>query len=258
MMIIYCLTNLINRKRYIGLTKLEVSKRIAQHATAASLIGCAIRKYGIQSFKISVIDTAATYEVLQEKERFWIAHFKSIAPRGYNLTSGGDGNHDMPKHIRLRMGRGKGIVQSDEEKKKRSASLLRFYADEKRSEEARKKIAAVGHARKGCKLTAEYRQHLSDVQRGTKRGPMPLETRLKIAKANLGIRHTPEVLQRISAKLRGRSSWNKGRSWTEDERKVLSEAHKGHIASEETRQKMSIAQIARRTLERASSSHAIQ
>lgn len=240
-MIIYCLTNLVNRKRYIGLTKLELSRRVAQHATALSVVGKAIRKYGIQSFQIQIIDIASNYEVLQEKERFWIAHFRSAAPRGYNLTSGGDGNHDMPAHVRRRMGAVKGSKQSEETKQKRSRSLRRFYADAERSKEAREKIAAGGRATRGRKLTKAQCRHISEIQRGQKRSPLSLEVKQKISRASIR-NNTGKYLIESGKPTRwqkGQRAWNKNKSMSDEWRKHLSEAHKGHKPSEETRHKMS-------------------
>jgi predicted GIY-YIG superfamily endonuclease len=49
-MYVYQITNKLNGKIYVGQTKFSVEKRFKQHAKANSVIGCAIRKYGIENF----------------------------------------------------------------------------------------------------------------------------------------------------------------------------------------------------------------
>lgn len=92
-MIIYLITNLINGKQYVGQTIHTVQERWANHLCRKS--GCtslrrAIEKYGKDSFEIHPIDDAETQAELDEKERFWIKELNTLAPKGYNLTSGGD------------------------------------------------------------------------------------------------------------------------------------------------------------------------
>jgi predicted GIY-YIG superfamily endonuclease len=53
--IVYKLTNKLNGKVYVGQTKNTVERRVRSHVkTKRSLIGKAIRKYGIESFEISI------------------------------------------------------------------------------------------------------------------------------------------------------------------------------------------------------------
>lgn len=90
-MIIYKLQNKINGKIYIGKTIKEVEQRIAEHLSTKSIIGNALRKYGLQSFDIFIMDLADDNEILNEKERYWIKTLNCKVPNGYNLTDGGDG-----------------------------------------------------------------------------------------------------------------------------------------------------------------------
>jgi hypothetical protein len=57
---------------------------------------------------------------------------------------------------------------------------------------------------------------------------------------NKGKPASEEVRERLSKTQfqKGQSTWNKGKKASEEVRKKLSEAHKGHVASEETKQKM--------------------
>lgn len=89
--VIYKITCLVNGKPYIGKTKQTLNRRIGQHKLANSVIGQAIRKYGWENFTVEVLEECDTPEQLNEREQFWIAHFNSKTPNGYNCTAGGDG-----------------------------------------------------------------------------------------------------------------------------------------------------------------------
>jgi group I intron endonuclease len=92
-MIIYKIENLINGKLYIGQTTRSIESRFLSHSQGDMIIGRAIRKYGIQSFKISVIDNAIDKQVLNEKEKYWIKKLNSLSPNGYNISIGGFGGN---------------------------------------------------------------------------------------------------------------------------------------------------------------------
>ena len=88
---IYKITNLVNGKCYIGQTINTVEHRWAGHCRSS---GCpalakAIAKYGKDNFIYYAIDTTSSLEELDRLECYWIKRFNSIAPFGYNLTSGG-------------------------------------------------------------------------------------------------------------------------------------------------------------------------
>lgn len=103
-MIIYKITNLINNKVYIGQTVQPLYKRWWRHCHngKSSVIGSAIEKYGKDNFSIEVIDTATTLEELNDKEIFWINHYNSISPNGYNIAGGGR-NHIVTDELRKRL-----------------------------------------------------------------------------------------------------------------------------------------------------------
>jgi group I intron endonuclease len=84
MLYIYCYTNLINQKRYIGATSQEPSERWKAHPKAQSELGEDIRKFGLDNFKVEVIDTAETVEELLEREKYWVKEYNTLTPNGYN------------------------------------------------------------------------------------------------------------------------------------------------------------------------------
>lgn len=92
-MIVYLITNKIDGKQYIGQTTQELRRRWAFHVCKRS--GCtylknAIEKYGKENFKIEEIYKAQSLEELDRKEQEFIIKFNTLAPNGYNLTSGGE------------------------------------------------------------------------------------------------------------------------------------------------------------------------
>jgi len=92
-MIIYKITNKTNGMTYVGQTARSLNQRMVEHLAngRTSYIDRALRKYGINSFLVDVIDTAETKEELDAKERYYIQLFNSKVPNGYNLTDGGEG-----------------------------------------------------------------------------------------------------------------------------------------------------------------------
>lgn len=131
-MIIYKITNKTNGKCYIGQTK-NLRVRWLQHCKPHSkckALASAIKKYGIDNFAIETIEEMVCPVVAMFKEQFYIKEFNTLAPNGYNLTTGGERcemSDVAKKKLSLKMtGTGNhqfGKKQSDETKAKRSASL---------------------------------------------------------------------------------------------------------------------------------------
>lgn len=93
-MFIYMITNLINDKKYIGLTKNSIKERYYHHCRKAVHGGgfylhSALRKYGVENFKIEKLDEASDIEELKQKEIEYIEKYNTFN-NGYNLTKGGD------------------------------------------------------------------------------------------------------------------------------------------------------------------------
>lgn len=95
---IYCITNLVNGKKYIGQSK-NIDRRWEEHKKCKDnkkdnlkLLYQAIRKYGVDNFKFELIEECSPEE-LNEKEIYWILFYQTFPPKlgkGYNLTPGGD------------------------------------------------------------------------------------------------------------------------------------------------------------------------
>ena len=100
---IYCITNTVNGKMYIGQTRMTVEQRWASHITSSKKdekpLYRAIRKYGLEKFAVETIFalSSKTKEMLKHTlnfcEMYFIGKYKTlIFENGYNLTRGGDSN----------------------------------------------------------------------------------------------------------------------------------------------------------------------
>lgn len=87
---VYCIENVLNNKKYIGITTRTIKERFAEHCKAESYIGKAIRKYGVENFKVYGLDVATSNKELCDLEVYYIEKYDTFR-NGYNQTIGGDG-----------------------------------------------------------------------------------------------------------------------------------------------------------------------
>lgn len=100
---VYCYTNKINGKKYIGITNRSVSERQTAHIYEATHEKCAtyntpfkraIRKYGIENFILDILDCVETKEEACSLEIQYISeletYYKYCNSNGYNATTGGE------------------------------------------------------------------------------------------------------------------------------------------------------------------------
>ena len=107
---IYCYTNKINNKKYVGQTN-NVERRRKQHIqdsiychkgheTSYNLpFHAAIRKYGIDNFIFEIIEIIDTedWSKVNELESAYIKTFDTLCPNGYNLQAQGRTNRGLNK-----------------------------------------------------------------------------------------------------------------------------------------------------------------
>lgn len=98
---IYCIENLVNGKKYIGLSK-NVIRRFSRHKTYLNgryhvneHLQSAWNKYGEENFKFYIIEECGE-ELLKEREIYYIKKNQTKNRLyGYNKTSGGDGIKEL-------------------------------------------------------------------------------------------------------------------------------------------------------------------
>lgn len=101
---LYCITNTVNGKRYIGITYIPLEKRWKQHLYEAfglesqRALYCAIRKYGSESFTVELLELLNDWGEAGEREKHYIRQFNTMCNggHGYNMTAGADGVLGVP------------------------------------------------------------------------------------------------------------------------------------------------------------------
>lgn len=92
---VYKITNLLNNKTYIGVSVdghlVRWNKHLsdARNGTKYRLYN-AMRKYGVENFKIELIENCESIKEMKEREIHYIDFYGSYK-FGYNMTKGGDG-----------------------------------------------------------------------------------------------------------------------------------------------------------------------
>lgn len=101
-MVIYKVTNLINNKVYIGQTTRTFNERYSGKGVGAERILYSERsnghlinsmcKYGVENFKVEIVEQCNTEEELNEREIYYINLYDSTNyKKGYNFCQGGNG-----------------------------------------------------------------------------------------------------------------------------------------------------------------------
>jgi len=170
--IIYILENKIDGKCYVGQSNQKFNERLGDHKKRNSIIGNAIRKYGIDNFNKVVIENISE-EKLDELEIEYIKKYNSLVPNGYNLDSGGNKNkhhHEITKKIISETSRN---ISNETRKKMSDAKKGKHPSKEtrKKMSEAQKKIgnrppSSFGNKYNlGRKPTEETRKKMSEAQK---------------------------------------------------------------------------------------------
>ena len=106
---IYCITNIINGKQYVGKTMYSITRRFQEHCSDYLKDRCqnrplyqAMKKYGVSNFIVHQLwqcdpEEASSYE------KIFIDKLETYGDKGYNATKGGDGKllFDYKKIISL-------------------------------------------------------------------------------------------------------------------------------------------------------------
>jgi len=200
---IYLITNLINSKRYIGITKYSLEERFSQHVKRGFILTEAIKKYGKEKFSIELIEEVESAERVYELEIFYIKKYNTKAPNGYNLTDGGDGIF--------------GWQPSDEYRQECSERAKELHKNKKvgmygkiHNEETKRKMSQASKGNKNCLgriLSEETKLKISASNKGK---IISESTKKKISENHYDIsgeknpmygkKHSPETIEKIRQK----------------------------------------------------------
>jgi len=223
---IYCIENIINEKKYVGLTIQTINERYRQHINSSingssHTIHNAIRKHGQNNFIIYELDSCDDVEQLKEREKFWIKILETKS-KGYNNTDGGDGSP--------------GRVLSEESKKKMSeAAILRFSDPKQRKKTSN--TTKEGMKRWWNDMTKEEQdnwiERCKKRPEGYKPPPMSENHKRAISKANkgnkyaLGIKRSEETKAKLSKNRKGKGTGKNNAMANPENRKKVSDSKRG-------------------------------
>jgi group I intron endonuclease len=202
---VYIITNSVNGKRYVGVTKRSLRKRLLDHFYKARkgadlFLSMAIRKYGADAFDILPLEEV-TLDDAYDSERKWI---ERLSPE-YNMTGGGDGV--------------RGLTMSEKSK----ALMVEKKIGRKRGPQSEEHRRAISEGQKGKILSEDHKHKL----------------RLAWNKRRL-IGHSEETKRKMSMSHRNKSPEEKA-AWIEK----LVAKRIGRKLSEETKAKISASHRAR-------------
>lgn len=196
--VIYVVTNTVNGKQYVGQTTKTAEQRWKGHTSKSSncrALWNAIQKYRVESFTLGVVGTGSDKQDLDAKESEWVAKLGTMAPNGYNLTTGGDSG---------------GSWSQETNELRRKALLGRVLPQKTRD--------LIRAAKSGKPLTQEHKDALRVPKKN--RSPegmsaraaavrktyanMTPEDRCKLGQHRVGVPHTEESIAKMRAKAQAR------------------------------------------------------
>lgn len=217
---IYLTTNLVNGKIYIG--QHEFNKCNATYIGSGRKLKLAIKKYGKENFKRTILRVCKTRHELIVWEHVYIKKYHSQDSKiGYNIADGDVNtsgycpvrNPEVIKKI-LKKRVGKFVGEKNP-----------FYGKH-HSEETRKKISEKAKGRigynKGKHLSEETKRKISEAQKGEKSWMYGRRGELC---HNYGRKLSEKTKKRLSELLSGENNPNYGKKLSEEVRKKISKHH---------------------------------
>lgn len=196
-------------KSYIGQTK-NLDRRNTYHKSSRSR--CvnfynAIKKYGWESFVTEILADHLTIDEANILEQRYIVNYNTLAPNGYNLTTGGN-NKVVSDITRQRLADARSR-ESDEVKHRRREQMKKFREMEtEESRLSRQEKSRV--AKQTVEYSEEFRNHIRNIRTGIQRTD---DTKQKISQNsarkgkpayNRGIPHSVERKEKLKQARRSR------------------------------------------------------
>lgn len=165
------------RTGYVGQTRTDLVDRLRIHLypnrSSCSALCAAIRKYGIEKMVVRILHQAPI-EQLNALEEAAIIQYHTLAPMGYNLTTGGNAGTEMSEASKAKIsqaGTGRKLSQDARERIRRAK--IRWHQEHPgasahlRTQENYRKIS---EAKRGQVFSDDHRRHISEALTGRKLG----------------------------------------------------------------------------------------
>jgi len=169
---VYLLTS-PSGKQYVGMTKHTALKRWKHHVSDARYakwscaLQAAIRKYGADNFTVETLEVHEDWADLVAAEIRLIASLGTMFPKGYNMTSGGEGCVSLPPEVEAL----------------RVAKVVKSLTGKKLSEAHRAKLSlshkGLPSGMKGYKFSEEQKQQMSEAAKRRWADPVKREAAIK-------------------------------------------------------------------------------
>jgi len=169
--VVYCHTNIVNGKRYIGITCQKLSQRFrnGKGYKSSPHFNNAIKLYGWDNFQHEVLYENLTENEAKQKEIELITKYNTRNHKfGYNITPGGEGfsGKDNPWYGKHHSEETKQKMSKDRKGKPKSESWRKKISESEKgkvvSEETKRKmsknhadVSGMNNPRYGCKLSQE-------------------------------------------------------------------------------------------------------
>lgn len=229
---LYQYTNLVNGKRYIGVTIMP-DERFKSHArgkSGARFFNNAVKKYGIENFSNSVLAIFDDVSAACYHEQAAIIRLKTLSPNGYNLRAGAP----FTEYSGLQTDETKSVIsktswerwQDPDYKKKTSAAIsasltgvpyapdrIPYARGRSFSDEHKRKLseAKLGKSQPPEVIANQFKPGSTPANKGK---PLSVEERKLLSDRMKEYYKTPagiDCLARMRATCRGRVPWNKGK-----------------------------------------------
>jgi len=232
---IYLINNLVNNKKYIGST-INMYMRFHNHLSQLRTkthknchLQRAFDRDGENNFQFKIIENIHDVGSLAVREQYWMDYYQSGDRKfGYNLII--DAVHfTVSEETREKMSKSKKGKKKSEEHKIKLHNNLKQYSDNRKWTPSQREKLMISRRNPPPK-SEETRRKSSVLQKGIKRGPLPLEVRKKMSASAKGRKKTAEHKMKIGLA-------RKGKKFTEEQRKHASRGQQNR--SPEWRAKLS-------------------
>ena len=200
MFYIYCITNNINGKNYIGQRKCPANKtpEIDKYMGSGVYLKRSKEKYGIENFSKEILAITEKQENADVLEKVFIKLYRDKGKAEYNIANGGDGGNTLfyaSNEVKdLHKRKIKATMSSDEVKNKISLSVKKVFENPDVIEKLRK-------------------SHKEAMNRP--------EVRERCRRSHIGQKISDDTKIKLSNALKGKNTWSKGCKLSEETKEKI-------------------------------------